>query len=388
MQPRLIAAALAALAVVLAPFVYLGFDMLGCWIPWAYATGGRFPWRAYAVPGCNYPPLALYGLTLSEAARLALGAPLKGGVQVLLIKLPFIATYAGGALALGRGGPAWLPLALVAAPALYVNAVLWGQADAALGVAMAAAVLLASRDRLAASGACLGLALALKPQAVMIVPALAVFAWRRAGVLRVLGAGAATLGVLVLCLLPAIAAGYGAEAITPYFAGVGAYPQIEKNSFNAWFLVDLPARWSGMPLDDDLRVLGGLTARGLGLGLLGAYVAGVLAWLWREATPDRLMRAAGLLALGFFMLPTQIHERYLVPAVALWALAAADRPALRPLFYGLATTAALAQLLVMGFDPGGAFPELPRHLVLGLGALVSLANVGLFAWAQVLARRA
>ncbi|MDB5098152.1 MAG: integral rane protein-like protein [Cyanobacteria bacterium RYN_339] len=382
---RVLLAVAVLLGLVVAACTYQGFDFVACWIPWSEATRGTSPWLAYSVPGCNYPALALYALTCSELARQALHVPSHGLGQVLLIKLPFTLPYLAGAIAVARQGTAWGRWALPLAPPLLINAVVWGQTDAALAIALAAAVSACARERPYQGAALFGLALSLKLQAIIAIPAALVFGLRRFGPGRTLAACALALGLMALVALPFFVQGYAGYVLSPYFLVVDAYPAIEKNAFNGWFLVDLPFRWSGRGLADAIALAGPLTPKWLGLAGLAGYAAVVLARLWRQPTPTQLKLAAALLAFAFFMLPTQIHERYLVPAVGLWALAADELPPARPIFWGLCITASLNQLLVLGFDPGGLYPSLPRHLILACGAVLALANLALFALATRLA---
>ena len=69
-------------------------------------------------------------------------------------------------------------------------------------------------------------------------------------------------------------------------------------------------------------MVGPVTFREAGLAAFAAYVL-MLGWgVVRRPTGPVLVFAAALSFFGFFMLPTQVHQRYIVPAVGLLALLA------------------------------------------------------------------
>jgi hypothetical protein len=99
----------------------------------------------------------------------------------------------------------------------------------------------------------------------------------------------------------------------------------------------------------------------------------------------------GLQLFAFFMLPTQVHQRYIVPAVAFLAALAPLSPRALVLFLGVTFTATLNQ----GLDLVRALPtqsaiagalttaDLPlaTRTARDLGAGIALVNVALFAFA-------
>lgn len=114
-----------------------------------------------------------------------------------------------------------------------------------------------------------------------------------------------------------------------------AYPYTSLNAFNLWELV---AGGAGRVVHDGEAFLLGASYQTWGTLLLGAVVVLAVALVWRR--PTRLMALWATLAitLGMFVLPTRIHERYLLPAVVLAVLVAALVPALRWLGAGLSLT--------------------------------------------------
>ena len=148
---------------------------------------------------------------------------------------------------------------------------------------------------------------------------------------------------------------------------------------------------------DTRPVAGGVTYRHLGLAAFAAYLIYVCAGAWRAPRPDVLVLGASLSLFGFFMLPTQIHGRYLVAAVPVLALAAARSPLAWKLLLGLGLTASLGQVIELWrsilehsyrLDPS-AWPDIrgARGLVRGAAVTMAVLNLALFAWGTLAFRR-
>ncbi|MEE8169209.1 MAG: hypothetical protein V3T70_01560, partial [Phycisphaerae bacterium] len=115
------------------------------------------------------------------------------------------------------------------------------------------------------------------------------------------------------------------------FCAVGRYPVTHLNGFSLWFWLNPMAApqlgVSGAYYPDSVNVFAGLSPRAIGLLATGAAGLAIAWLLWRDRRrPGSIRQAAQMLPLVFFLLPTQIHERYLFPAIALWAVAYSPRP--------------------------------------------------------------
>jgi hypothetical protein len=403
-----LAAAGLVLGLALAARAYHNYDVVDCFLAWARATGGWRPADVYihgvGADDCDYPPLVPYLLTLGEAVRLALLAPAVGALSILLLKLPSLVALAAAVPLLLRGlvRPFGLPGARRAAilialcPAFFVNAALWGQFDVPLTLFLMAATVALLHDRPALAGVATGLALSTKLLAIVAVPLFAVWVWRRSGgpaLVKSVGAG---LLVLLVVALPPVLAGRGASVARAYTGALNYYPYRTAEAYNTWYLLDrydVLVRGMSPPLvrRDDRAAVGPITYHQIGLVVFGLYTLGLLAVLARRPTPLVLLWTLGMHLFGFFMLPTQVHQRYVVPAVGLLALLAPLSRRGFVLFAGLTVTATLNQ----GLDLVRALPveqvvagswvasDLPLALrtARDLGALVAFLNVLLFAWA-------
>ncbi len=282
---------------------------------------------------------------------------------------------------------------------IYVSS-FWAQVDAIHTMWMVAALLAALGKRWGWSGLLIGLGLLTKLQAGIVLPLLLLLAWWNGW--RAVGRWSAALaGAFLVGIAAPLAAGALGPLLNAYTGVVGYYPGLSLNAYNPWFLVQFAsAQVLGQPLLDTARVVGPVTLRWVGLALLAGYGFAILWLLYRHWQPRLAGRsswpqarqrlgaffAAGLLVFGFFMLATEMHERYVLPALAFLALPAALSSRRHLLAYLMLSGAVLLNLLrVLPFAPAvlRAFVQIP-----GDRLIISLATTGLFVWWTLLYLRA
>jgi hypothetical protein len=417
LRPRVLALGVLAAGTLVAPWISHRFDVQRCFLGWARATGGTAPWEVYAAAGrglapvdCDYPPVVPYFLTLVEAARLAASAAETGPLAVALVKLPSLLAWAAAVVLCARllapvfgGGEARRAavFAALCAP-LFVNAAVWGQFDGLVAVLILTATALLLAGRAAAAGAVFGAALATKVLGAAALPVAAVWTLRRLGARSLLRAVAAGALVLLVLSTPYVLAGRGRDVARAYTHAVDYYSRRTMEAYNVWYLLDrAESRWGPRPpaevRRDDRPALGPLTYRDLGLGAFAAYVCLACAMVWRRPEREALVLGAAMSLFAFFMLPTQIHGRYLTAAVPVLAAVAARSRAARVLFVALSATAAGGQLVELWrsilehwhrLDPA-YFADIraQRGLVRGAAVLLGVANVALFVWGTAAVRR-
>lgn len=305
--------------------------------------GGGWRW-------CNYPPgyvLALrmmgpvYDALSPEGERL--GHDVVYGVRASsdapgvhrltkLLKLPAVSADAvlAGLLCIWIGrragrnaGIAAGVLYALAPPVVFTSAV-WGQVDSVFVLPMLASLECARRGRVAWMAFWASIAVLIKAQALMVAPIWIMFALRHAAwdARRwALLAVAAALPAAVV-LLPFRGAWDGAwEA---YARAASFYPYTHLNGFSGWFLLHpmLSPALETMEhsyVRDAGRLLMGMTARDMGLSAVLVTWA-IVAWVLhaRQLSAESVSWAARILPIAFFFFSTQMHERYLLPAVGLW----------------------------------------------------------------------
>ncbi|MFQ5494991.1 MAG: hypothetical protein ACE5EX_06380 [Phycisphaerae bacterium] len=145
------------------------------------------------------------------------------------------------------------------------------------------------------------------------------------GVSRSVAMVAIATAVILAVLLPFHTALDGVwEA---YTGAARYYPFTHLNGFSAWFLGRpmIEPHLDASPLSawyasDASPAFLGLTPRAWGLaGLMVVWICTGLV-LWNRRCDEAAIKlAARILPLAFFILSTQMHERYLFPAIAIWA---------------------------------------------------------------------
>ncbi|GAB4162147.1 MAG: hypothetical protein Fur005_20450 [Roseiflexaceae bacterium] len=307
--------------------------------------------------GGDYVPLRLIILWgLSQFVR-PLGAdffaPL-AATTLTIVKLPQLLADLGLVTLIGWWGMRWnrrwgliAALCYALIPPTWMNSAWWGQVDALLMLPLVAMILLLDRAQGRWSWLLWALALLIKAQAIVFAPILLIATIRLHGARGVVvGGSLAGVVILIGCSLIA-AAGQGFGLIEAYLGSVGRFPRTTYGAFNLWHLV-----LNGTVTEDATPWIGGLSYRSAGFVMIGS-IALACAWmLWHAADDRGRIRAAALLALGFFLFPTQIHERYLFLCLPLLALWVAQQPRLLLAFgwYGFAAAYNIVVLL-SGFWP-------------------------------------
>ncbi len=408
-----------------------GFESdLSTYVSWAMTMAREGPGGFYANAGfIDYPPGYLLVLWPIGFLSQALGGGDPGALAMSLIKLPaMLADIAVGwllyRLVLGWAWPSRRAEGLaLGAAALYVlnpvtwyDSALWGQTDAvgALVLLMGVAALVRGNSE---GAALLGVLAALvKPQfGVVLIPLTAVVLLRRhlfrpgsgprhapwaparlrgwlaraQGPIRLV-----TSGIVALVAYHVLALPFG-MGIPQYLELMGrtasGYEYLTVNAFNPWALVGLDGQtalaWA-MPYwqSDTVPLMAGISAFAVGaLLLIGGFLYGLANLLWRDERRTIIV-AAVFLALAFFVLPTRVHERYLVPVFALLPLVAVASRAWLVVLVGLSAASLINLHAVLTYDLWGTddmvglpFGEAARTPAFALASVLLVTASFLFA---------
>lgn len=303
--------------------------------------------RFYSVTSsCNYPPLFLLILRGLGEVLGALGIDLKQADLVrACLRIPACLADVVIALLLWREARRrWSARAGVLAAALYFlnpvslyNSAYWGQVDSIHSACVLGAVVALNRRRPLRAGLTVALGLLQKFQAVVFLPLVLfdVYRYRRWRGLAWTGGGVALAAIVVLG--PFVRVGALADVIDHgYITAVGKFNRLSVNAFNLWYLTGttsapsdsvppfiVEAAAAGAQQVSDDAWLMWFTWRRIGLGLFVLMVALTLTVYSRCHSVSARALAAGVLGLVFFLFPTEMHERYAYPALAvlpLWAV--------------------------------------------------------------------
>ena len=288
----------------------------------------------------DYPPGYILVLGLVAGIRKIFSLPYESPLSYMLLTLiPALCDCATTALVwlVGRryvkDNAAVLRLTLFTAfcPVLLYDTAVWKQIDGAFSLPILLCFVLLEAKRYLPACVLYGVALAIKPQALLAGPVLALcFIVALAGETTARGRARAAgriAGGAALALAPVLLAGlpfYGVKnlissLLDKYVSTTGSYPYATINAFN-WFGA-LGGNW----VDQNGAVLGALSWKALGtahivLLSVALFALGVAAWRKNRFSP---MLLAAFYILGIYTFAHSMHERYMVFGALLTLLAAA-----------------------------------------------------------------
>ena len=317
---------------------------VNCFFAWGMRMADVGPAAFYAADYfCDYPPGYLY--VLGWVGKMMELLQVHYLQKKALLLLAFVPTLADVALVWvlyhiarpGHGHRLAVRFAAAAAfcPVLLFNTAVWKQIDSVFALVVVLCFWMLEQGRYLPGAALYGLALAIKPQALLAGPVLAVCFLRpllaaKTNPQRVSAVKNGALGVMCAVLPPCLLglpfwglAGLVEGLVTKYFTTTSSYPYASVNAFN--LLGALGANWKGQ---SEYLWLGGLplcTWQQLGtvlVAVLTVWLALAARRAHRNGCFSPLLLAAAY-AVGVFTFSHRMHERYLIFAAVLLCAAAA-----------------------------------------------------------------
>ncbi|MDR3085892.1 MAG: phospholipid carrier-dependent glycosyltransferase [Christensenellaceae bacterium] len=331
----------------------------GCFTAWAARMADVGPLGFYAEDYfADYPPGYFYILWPIGLLRDFFALSQESLALKLLIKLPAVLAdlcaayliYAMLRKRAGEGAAAFAALGYAFLPAIWLDSAMWGQIDGILSLLLLLSLYFYDREKPLPGSLLYGLAVLFKPQALMfgVIP-LFVFALRimndKKQGFKELGACALSALALILALsFPFVLRVGGYQYLLQlYLNTLGSYAYATVNAMNLFGL--LGGNWIDQALASPL----GLSWQALGLLSMGLSVAFSLFLFFKGREKRAIPLAAACLLLGVFVLGVRMHERYMLPILALLFLAALEYDDRRLLLClaGLSVTNALNIFIVL-----------------------------------------
>jgi Gpi18-like mannosyltransferase len=376
---------------------YMG-DMVAFNIPWAQTIQQFGLFRIYATSlETDYPPifLVILGMTSSVATPILDSNPSVN--FIVLTKLFSVAAEVAIVGVIYNWLPSntrikWIiPLGLALSPGLIATTAFWGQTDSILTLFLILSIIALNRNQSRMSWVWFSVALLMKFQAIVLLPMLGILSLRRFGI-RSTVLGILTVGIIFgIVLAPfVISSGLG-NTLRPFTGATDRYPVVTVNAFNLWYVV-IPPLWnllptypSLIPLDTNV-LLANLSIRQISLLLFASYVLVIVMMMWRQHSTKREFLWATALFMGFFMIPTQMHERYLYPAVVFSIIAIAQEKRVWPIALILALTYTVNIVISATVDYYWFGLDL-KSLLGGIGLAAGILNLLCLAGITVLVTR-
>ncbi len=322
--------ALAVACRVLLSVLFVGHPTdINCFMAWGNAV------RSNGVSGfytsgifADYPPGYMYICGALSALGSGLGLTYGSAGYVLLYKLPaticdLIGAYLLYELARRNGVPRPFSLLLSALaalnPALMFISGGWGQIDSILALLVALAIYFVLGEKRVLAGALYGLAILLKPQALMAGPILAVIYfcgvigpdWKKK-LFHTALAVLAALAVIFFISLPFKGTQEWTWILDKYRTTAVSYPYASIEAFN------LPALLGGNWTRVETRVLGlPYSTWGTAFIALAAAFSGALYWKGARTGKGAAFVSCALSVALMFTFGHYMHERYIIPALLL-----------------------------------------------------------------------
>lgn len=313
------------------------YDM-SCFVAWGDKLAAEGPAAFYSEGYfADYPPGYLFVLGLVGLLRAAFSIGYESPLTYLLLALvPSLCDCAAAWLVWrmaqhiipGSRG-AWALTAFTAFnPLMLFDTGIWKQIDGAFTLPLLFCFLLLERRRYLPAALLYGVALAIKPQALLFGPVLAAcFLAAIAQEENRFRAFGRCFGGAAVALAPPLLAGipfYGLKDLVPsliekYFGTVSGYPYASINAFN--WLTALGGNWKSL---EDTAMFG-ISWHTLGWFMILLVTGGLAFFAVRSVRGGHFspLLLAAYYGLGVFTFGHCMHERYMVPGVLLTLLAAA-----------------------------------------------------------------
>jgi Gpi18-like mannosyltransferase len=232
-------------------------------------------------------------------------------------------------------------------PALIATSAWWGQQDAAFTLFLVLSVMALNRNKPILAWVMFAMSVLFKQPALVLGPLLFIVTFRRYGLIKLIQGGLISAALIIIPTIPFAMTSGVTESLSPFLRAGDVFPYVSNNAYNTWWAWATIKQGKNLGFPDEKfadklpilpEVSTTLSYKTVGLSAFALFVLALMVVMWRQAAQPLEFVWATTLLLGFFMLPTQVHERYLYPAVVLALFAAAQDKRLWILAIGLGIT--------------------------------------------------
>jgi hypothetical protein len=355
----------------------------------------------------TYPPMSIVEVAIAgRVYRAILPDYPNSTLLTLLIKLTgflsevlFVAVLlTWGRRVMGQEAAEWSAIAFWLSPGIWFTGCALGYSDAQAAVPIVLALIAALGNWPVVVGALAAVSVLTKPQAVFLVPVLAVLILRRTtapdwrGLLRAAMSGASTT---LLIVLPFIIRGSFPNLLQA-MSRLFKHDMLSAQSANlgwigTWLLrvrYAIPDVGWHEALTMKIRILaltrvqelGFPNARVVGVMLTSAALAWAMWRTWRGVSRAGAAALASWSLYAYVILGAQVHENHLYMALPMLVFAAGELPELRAPFWAVSAIVTLNIYLFEGLGSGHP-PLIDRGWTfVDMTVLLSVVNVGVFVW--------
>lgn len=289
-------------------------------------------------------------------------------------------------------------------PAMIWEAGYVGQIESIQALFMLLAVVFLDFGKIELSWIAITLGILTKFQTFILVPLILFLSIKKFPVKRILRSTLLSLLVAFIILLPWIYNGQLPNVVRIYTTTIDTYPFISINACNIWglwssFLYDKFSIGFGdgsgtifTPDNYTIPYFPFFSYKQLGIFLFSIWYIMVIYCLNKKQNRVNLYLCTSIICFAFFMLPTQIHERYLFPFFSLFAIILFRRKIFTLIYIALSISFLLN--LYMSFPLANVTPHIaltnpnnplfynylsfPLNISSPLTAILCFFNLGLF----------
>ncbi|NUN64565.1 DUF2029 domain-containing protein [Pseudanabaena biceps] len=309
----------------------------------------------YNYSNCDYPPAYLYILWAIGKTYRIFDPNFEHTGSILLmamIKLPPVLADIGSAVLIAKilkprttEHQAYaIALIYVFNPLVIFVSAVWGQVDGVLVFLMLWAFDLIQKNYVIRAGLLIATMVIVKPQGLFLALFLLISQWFRQAWWKWLVIAFGGLAITWLIILPFY--GIGANSLgvnnllTPFIllyqrlqSTANYYDFASVNAFNIWGW----ANWVR-----DYTIFAKISYKLIGLASLGILTVWLGIFLYRQHGHFAAnCLAAATMLIGCFMLPTRMHERYMLYSLAFMAISIAVIPVVKWIYWGFTVTGAV-----------------------------------------------
>jgi dolichol-phosphate mannosyltransferase len=207
-------------------------------------------------------------------------------------------------------------------PAVWYDSTIFGQTECFYAAFMALSVLFVAKRKYRLAWAWLVVAVFFKIQAVAIMPLIAVLHFKESGFKKMIIEMIPSAGLATLIALPYVIVSSPAVIWRSLTSSVGMFPLVSINAWNPWYLLHM---FSGRWVSDAEMILG-ISYREIGLAAFALAAIVIIYALPKRPGRTVIFAAAAAMCFAFFMLLTEIHERYSYPLIPFLSVLLSESP--------------------------------------------------------------
>jgi Gpi18-like mannosyltransferase len=262
-------------------------------------------------------------------------------------------------------------------PVIIMDSAVWGQTDAISTLIALGAIFALINNRFALSWSLIIFGMLTKLQLVVLLPLIILITLKRGGFSSLLRGLAASWCTYVIVMAPFLYFHKADLGFTRLFNTVGQYPFLSLFAFNFWWLIGQgQARW----LSDTGMFLNLWTYRTLGMLIFALFYVPLLSYLYKnEKDENAVFYSATMASFAYYMLPTEMHERYIMLVFIFLLFTALKNRKLWIAYAALSFSTIFSLLYVLFSVYPFDYPHLPLFFKsVPLGIALSIINITAF----------